>query len=122
MTDVDIFARLVEGQPRSRGHSDLAGHRSVLRFLGRKWRNSERRRCDIDVALLIPIAAAAVSSSAVGSTKDVHMLDAETLKAFAGYGLPGLLAVAVLFLAYQAIRRGIRLKIEAEIPPKQAGE
>ena len=35
------------------------------------------------------------------------------------YGLPGAMLAAVVWLLYTLIKRGLRLKIEAEIPPKR---
>jgi len=41
------------------------------------------------------------------------------LEAFAEYGLPGLIIAAAVGLLYALIRRGVRVRIEAEIPPKE---
>ena len=40
------------------------------------------------------------------------------LQAFADYGLPGLILAAAVGLLYALIRRGVKVRIEAEIPPK----
>ena len=40
------------------------------------------------------------------------------LEAFAEYGLPGLILAAAVGLVYALIRRGVKVRIEAEIPPK----
>jgi hypothetical protein len=34
------------------------------------------------------------------------------------YGLPGAILAAVVWLLYTLIKRGLKVKIEAEIPPK----
>ncbi len=41
------------------------------------------------------------------------------LEAFAEYGLPGLILAAAVGLLYALIRRGVKVRIEAEIPPKE---
>ena len=46
-------------------------------------------------------------------------LDLEPLRVFADYGWPGVVVGALLILFIVLIKRGIRLKIEAEIPPKR---
>ena len=35
------------------------------------------------------------------------------------YGLPGAMLAAAVWLLYALIKRGLKLKIEAEIPPKR---
>jgi hypothetical protein len=41
-----------------------------------------------------------------------------SVEVFTAYGLPGLILGAIVWLAHTLIKRGVRVKIEAEIPPR----